>query len=146
MDQPTTSLLACPSCSQEMQVDDSGCLPLHSALSTQDSALSTCVGSYGPCQPSRSGPMIRPPYTPAQIDAGSAREMLEVRECANCGQPKRRGYAFCKSCFRHLPFGEIGVFLYLPVGEGFERAMIAALKWFQQQRAEAESNLFSAVA
>lgn len=142
-------LMACPSCSQEMRVDDDGALPLHTANRAGFVGTSvvdpTCPGSYGPGQPSRSGQMIRPPYGPSQIDERAAMEALESRTCWNCGEPKRRGLPFDKRCFKLLPFGAIGVFLNLSVGEGFEKAFAAALEWLAKQRAEAEAakgNLF----
>lgn len=134
----TAPVLACPSCSQEMLCDDDGTLPLHTTHDRDPATGSAvCPGSYGQGQPSRSGPTIRAPYTPGQIDGRAAMEALESRTCWHCGEPKRRGNAFDKKCFKAVRPIDVRLNLYREVGDGFEQAFSLALANLAAQRADA---------
>lgn len=50
-------------------------------------------------------------------------------ECA-CGRPKKPGYSFCYRCYRSLP-GDMQRDLYKRIGEGYEVAYEAAVKWLE---------------
>lgn len=50
-------------------------------------------------------------------------------ECA-CGRPKRPGHSFCYRCYRSLP-GHMQHDLFQIVGNGYEEAYEAAVKWLE---------------
>ena len=54
---------------------------------------------------------------------------LNSEECA-CGRAKKPGYSFCLWCYRRLP-RDMQRDLYEPLGQGYERAYEAAVKWLE---------------
>lgn len=53
--------------------------------------------------------------------------ILKSDEC-QCEKPKKRGMAFCYSCYTQLP-NHLKTDLYQRIGNGFEEAYDKALNW-----------------
>lgn len=56
-------------------------------------------------------------------------------KCEACGDPKRRNTAFCPACYFRLP-KDTQKALWNRIGEGFEEAYEAGLKWLRDDEAE----------
>ena len=56
-------------------------------------------------------------------------EVLQSQEC-QCGRPKARRYAVCRTCYRELP-QHLKDGLWLPIRGGFEESYEAAVKWLE---------------
>lgn len=56
-------------------------------------------------------------------------DQLQGNECA-CDGPKRRGYSFCFTCYKHLP-KDMQSDLYQKIGQGYEEAYDEAVKWLE---------------
>ena len=54
-------------------------------------------------------------------------EELMSDGCA-CGRPKKSKYSFCYGCYMSLP-GDMRRDLYQKIGDGYEEAYEAAIKW-----------------
>jgi len=55
---------------------------------------------------------------------------LTSDECA-CGQPKKAGHSFCYRCYMRLP-GDMRRDLWKRIGDGYEAAYEAAVKWLER--------------
>jgi len=57
-------------------------------------------------------------------------DVLDSNGCA-CGDTKKPGKAFCRRCYKELPY-RMQEALYNRIGQGFEEAYEAAVKWLQE--------------
>lgn len=55
-------------------------------------------------------------------------DKLKSKEC-RCGRWKREGVSFCARCYWSLP-EHLRVALYRPIGQGYEEAYEAAVRFF----------------
>jgi len=62
--------------------------------------------------------------------AAEAIRETDGAECAACGSPKRRGHAFCPSCFHALP-GDLRRALWKTISEGYALAYDEAKQWLR---------------
>ena len=58
---------------------------------------------------------------------------LFSNECAGCGGKKSPKKSFCYSCYKKLPH-DLQVDLYMRMGDGYEEAYDAGVKWLTEGR------------
>ena len=64
---------------------------------------------------------------------GEAAREFESKQCAVCGQRKRKRQSFCARCYFSLP-KNMQQDLWNPFGGGYEEAYSAAKDWINEER------------